>query len=163
MKVLGVAVNRTQRLVLGFAVLVWVVVAVILLVSPQIYDGSAGDRPFRRWQVDLGLLVFLSIPPALLALAVVRRWRWAFWLVLAAFLAGILRVPAAALELTGHLPTNDPAWYVVVQAALGVIQFLLAVTMLIGYRRAGVWGEAPPCAARMKPRRRKRTVDRRRL
>ena len=91
MKVLGVAVNRTQRLVLGFAVLVWVVVAVILLVSPQIYDGSAGDRPFRRWQVDLGLLVFLSIPPALLALAVVRRWRWAFWLVLAAFLAGILQ------------------------------------------------------------------------
>ncbi|HVN12020.1 MAG TPA: hypothetical protein VMT69_07995, partial [Kineosporiaceae bacterium] len=32
----------------------------------------------------------------------------------------------------------------------------------IGYRRAGVWGEAPPCAALMKPRRRKRTVDRRR-
>ena len=78
---------------------------------------------------------------ALLGLAVVRRSRWAFWLILVAFFAGLLRVPAAALELTGHLSSPDPPWYVVLQAVVGVIQFLIATAMLFGYRRSGVWGD----------------------
>ena len=47
----------------------------------------------------------------LLAFGVLRRWRWTFWLVLVAFLAGILRVPVAILQLTGVLATDVPAWY----------------------------------------------------
>lgn len=70
-----------------------------------------------------------------------RRRCWAFWLVLVAFFAGLLRVPAAALELTGHLSTGDPTWYIVVQAVAGVIQFLIAIAMFIGYRRSSIWGE----------------------
>jgi hypothetical protein len=65
----------------------------------------------------------------------------AFWLILVACFAGLLRVPAAALELTDHVSTGDPTWYVVVQAVVGVIQFLIATAMFIGYRRSGAWGE----------------------
>jgi hypothetical protein len=140
MRIRGAAVNRTQRLVLGFVVLTWLALVVILLVSPEIYDASVGATGARRRLVDAGILVALTAPLALLGLAVVRRWRWAFWIVLVAFFAGLLRVPAAVLELTGHLATSDPAWYVVLQAVLGVVQFLIAIAMLAGYRKSGVWG-----------------------
>jgi hypothetical protein len=62
-------------------------------------------------------------------------------LILVAFLAGILRVPAAALELAGKIPQQGPAWYVVLTAIVGMIQFMIALTMAAGYRRSGVWGE----------------------
>jgi hypothetical protein len=141
MRIGGAVVNRTQQLVLGFVVLAWVALAVILLVSPEIYDRSLGAAGAQRQLVELGFLVALGGLLALLGLAVVRRWRWAFWLILIAFFAGLLRVPAALLELTGYLSTGDPTWYIVVQAVVGVIQFLIATAMFIGYRRSGVWGE----------------------
>jgi hypothetical protein len=137
----GVVINRTQQLVLGFVVLAWLALVVILLVSPEVYDRSLRAGGANRRLVELGFLVALSGFLALLGLAVVRRWRWAFWLVLVAFFAGLLRVPAAALELTGHLSTGDPTWYVVFQGVVGVIQFAIAVAMFLGYRRSGVWGE----------------------
>lgn len=141
MRIRDAEVNRTQQLVLGFVVLAWLALVVILLVSPETYDRSLGAVGPHRQIVDLGFLVALSGLLALLGLAVVRRWRWAFWLILVAFFAGLLRVPAAALELTGHLSTGDPTWYVVFQAVVGVIQFLIATAMFMGYRRSGLWGE----------------------
>jgi len=141
MRICGAVVNRTQQLVLGFVVLAWLALVVILLVSPEIYDRSLGADGAHRRMVDLGLLVALSGLLALLGLAVVRRWRWAFWVILIVFFAGLLRVPTAALVLTGHLSTGDPTWYVVFQAVVGVIQFLIATAMFIGYRRSGIWGE----------------------
>jgi hypothetical protein len=117
---------------------------VILLVSPEIYDRSLGAADDPRPMVDLGVLVGLSGLLALLGLVVVRRWRWAFWLILVAFFAGLLRVPAAALELTGYVSTGDPTWYVDFQAVVGVIQFLIATAMFIGYRRSGIWGDFWP-------------------
>jgi hypothetical protein len=141
MRIGGAVVNRTQQLVLGFLGLAWLALVAILLVSPEIYDRSLRAGGSQRRLVDLGFLVALSGLLALLALAVVRRWRWAFWVILIAFFAGLLRVPAAALELTGRLSTADPTWYVVLQAVVGVIQFLIAAAMFIGYRRSGVWGD----------------------
>ena len=141
MRIRGAVINRTQQLVLGFVVLNWLALVAILLVSPDIYDRSLAVSGAQRRAVDLVLLVALSGLLALLGLAVVRRWRWAFWLILVAFFAGLLRVPAAALELTGHLSTDDPAWYIVLQAVIGVIQFLIATAMFLGFRRSGVWGE----------------------
>ena len=69
-----------------------------------------------------------------------RRWRWTFWLVLVAFLAGLLRVPASALELTGFLPSDGPTWYLLLQAAIGLVQFAIGLAMLIGLRKSGPWG-----------------------
>jgi hypothetical protein len=68
----------------------------------------------------------------LLAVGVVRRWRWTFWLILVAFLFGVLRVPVAALQLTGVLATDTPAWYVLYQGLLGVAQFGIGLTMTVG-------------------------------
>jgi hypothetical protein len=65
----------------------------------------------------------------------------AFWLVLFAFLAGVLRVPVAVLQLTGVLAADGPRWYVIFQGLLGAVQVAIGLVMVAGYRRAGVWGE----------------------
>ena len=77
---------------------------------------------------------------SLLAVGVCKRWRWTFWLMLVAFLFGVLRVPASILELMGVLSATGPTWYVVFQAVLGLVQFGIGLLMLAGFRRAGVWG-----------------------
>jgi hypothetical protein len=82
----------------------------------------------------------LSAFVGVLAVGVVRRWRWTFWLILVAFLFGVLRVPVAALQLTGVLATDTPVWYVLYQGLLGVAQFGIGLTMTVGYRRSGLWG-----------------------
>ena len=76
----------------------------------------------------------------LLAVGVLQRWRWTFWLILVAFLAGAVRVPVAILQLVDALPTDVPSWYVVLQALIGLVQLAIGLDMLVGYRRSGVWG-----------------------
>jgi hypothetical protein len=102
------------------------------------------DQPFRLPPTDRLLeAIFLAAASAfvmLLAIAVLRRWRWAFWLITAAFLAGVLRVPAVSLQLMGLLAADTPTWYLVFQGFLGLIQFGIGLAMVAGYRRAGVWG-----------------------
>lgn len=132
-------INRTQALVLGFFLLAWVSLLVILAAAPEVYDQAlrlpTGDRP-----LELGFLAALTGFIALLAIGVVRQWRWIFWLILVAFLFGLLRVPVAILQLTGVLAANGPTWYVAFQGLLGVLQFTIALAMVAGDRRAGVWG-----------------------
>lgn len=126
-------------LVLGFFVVVWVSLLVILLASPEVYDQAlrlAADHRVAELAVLAGLSGFIG----LLAVAVMRRWRWAFWLILVAFLFGVLRVPVAVLQLTGILASNVPAWYVVFQGLLGVVQASIGLAMVVGYRHAGTWG-----------------------
>ena len=68
------------------------------------------------------------------------RWRCTFWLILLAFLSGSLRTIAPALELTDVLQPQGPTWYVALQAGIGVVQVVIAIAMIAGYRKAGVWG-----------------------
>jgi hypothetical protein len=77
----------------------------------------------------------------LLSAGVVRGWRWTFWLILIVFVAGIRTVPVAALELTGRLSRQGPTWYVLFTAVVGLAQFGIALAMLAGWRRAGIWGD----------------------
>jgi hypothetical protein len=133
-------VNRTQSLVLGFFVVVWISLVVILLVEPGIYDSAmklpAGDHRLA----DLAFLGAITAFIALLVVGVLRRWRWAFWLILVAFLFGALRVPVSVLALADVLPAAGPTWYVVFQTLLGLIQFVIGLLMLADYRRFGTWG-----------------------
>jgi hypothetical protein len=85
-------------------------------------------------------LAALVVVLVLLAVAVIRRWRWTFWLLTAAFLAGLLRAPVVALQLMGFLAADVPTWYLLFQGLLGVLQFALGLAMVAGYRRAGIWG-----------------------
>jgi hypothetical protein len=113
-----VTVNRTQALVLGFFLVVWVSLLVILAAAPEVFD-QALRLPTDHRVVELAVLAGLSGLIGFLAIGVVRRWRWTFWLILAA---------------------NTPSWYVTFQALLGVIQFGIGLVMVVGYRRSGTWG-----------------------
>jgi hypothetical protein len=101
--------------------------------------------PTDHRAVELAVLAGLSGLIGFLAIGVVRRWRWTYWLILVAFLFGVLRVPAAVLQFTGILATNTPTWYVTFQALLGVVQFGIGLVMVVGYRRSGAWGRSERC------------------
>jgi hypothetical protein len=139
----GRVMNRTKGLVIGQFVAYWVVVVALLLAARDVYDNLLaqavriqGDpRP-----AEIVSLLALTVLLAALSIGVIRGLRWIFWLILLAFLAGILRVPTSALEFAGILPSQGPAWYVVLQAVVGLIQFVVALAMLAGYRKSGVWG-----------------------
>jgi hypothetical protein len=132
-------VNRTQALVLGFFGVALSSLLVILVAAPDVYD-QALRLPDGSGVAEVGFLAVLTGFLGLLAVGVLRRWRWMFWLVLVAFLAGILRVPVAILQLTGVLPADVPTWYVLFQGVIGLAQVAIGLAMLVGYRRAGVWG-----------------------
>ena len=133
-------VNRTQALVLGFFLTVMAGLIVIRAAAPEVYDQALRLPPtWPRWAGTaflLGLAAFI----VLLAVGVLQRWRWTFWLILVAFLAGAVRVPVAILHLVDALPTDVPSWYVVLQALIGLVQLAIGLAMLVGYRRSGVWG-----------------------
>jgi hypothetical protein len=109
----------------------------IFAVTPEVYY-----RAMKLSSAGAGLLFLVGISAfiALLVVGVLRRWRWTFWLIAFAFLFGVLRIPASVLALAGVLPAAGPTWYVLYQGLLGVVQFAIAVSMLVGYRRAGTWG-----------------------
>jgi hypothetical protein len=132
-----VRINRTQALVLGFFLLVWATLVALFAAVPEVYY-----RAMNLSSAGAGILFLLRISAfiALLGVGVLRCWRWLFWLIALAFLFGVLRVPATFLTLEGVLPADGPTWYVLYQGVLGVVQFAIAVLMLVGYRRAGTWG-----------------------
>jgi len=133
-------VNRSQFLVLAFFATVWIALAAILALAPGIYVDAMRPAGVPAAGAAAGLFAGVSALIAVVTAGVIRRWRWTFWLLLVAFLAGLLRVPASILELTGVLPSAGPAWYEVLQAVIGAVQFVIGLLLVRGYRRAGTWG-----------------------
>jgi len=136
----GVRINGTQALVLGFCLAAWLTLIGILVVAPDVFSAALKLPAGSAGAAEVALVVALGALIGLLCLGIVRRWRWMFWLLLVAFLAGVLRVPASLLELAGVLPVSGPIWYVLLQAAIGLVQFGIGLAMLSAFRRAGVWG-----------------------
>jgi hypothetical protein len=134
------SVNRTQTVVLSFWVGVWLTSILLVVAAPDVVLSALQLRAGGSRVPGLAFLVALTAFLGTLSIGVVRRWRWMFWLVLVAFLAGGLRIPASVLELTGMLPITGPAWYVLLQAGIGFVQLAIGLAMLSGLRRAGVWG-----------------------
>ena len=127
---------------LGFFILAWASLVTILLAAPEVYDQALQfPASSDRRLFELAFLAALSAFLVLLGVGVVRRWRWMFWLVIVAFvLGGVLRVPVSILQLSGVLPAEGPAWYVLLQAIIGLVQVAIGLAMLAGYRRSGSWG-----------------------
>ena len=132
--------NRTQALVLGFFAMALVGFVAILGLAPAVYSETLRSGPARSPVLELAFLLALAALLVLLSIGTLRRWRWTFWLILVAFLAGILRLPASVLQLSGVLPSAGPAWYALLQAGIGVVQFLIGLAMIAGFRRSGAWG-----------------------
>src|SRR5262245_3743815 len=108
------AINRTQRLVLGFFALAWGALVVMLGASPAIRDVMAGRVPGTGAPVIIAFVVLLFCFLTVLSIGVLRQSRLVFWLVLVAFAAGLARVPVAVLQLSGRMAPEGPDWYVVV-------------------------------------------------
>lgn len=134
------AINPTQSLVLGFFVVVYASLVVMLTLSAEVRDVVLGRVSGVGTPAIVGFLVALLGFLSVLTIGVVQRWRWAFWLILVAFAAGVIRVPVAMMQLSGRMAPEGPGWYVVVQGVIGVIQVAISAAMLAGYRRAGPWG-----------------------
>ena len=132
--------SSTQLLVLAFLTAAWVVLVAILALAPDVFDQALKLSFGSRRPVEVAFLAVLSLFLLVLAIGVIRRWRWTFWLTLVAFLAGVLRLPASVLELAGILPLQGPSWYVALQGAIGVVQFAIGIAMVKGFRRGGPWG-----------------------
>jgi hypothetical protein len=133
--------NRSQALTLSFFVLAWASVVVTLTIAPEVFDQALRLPTGDNRSADYLFVIVLTVFIAVLCVGVVRRWRWTFWLVLVAFLAGVLRVPASILELAGILPAAGPTWYVLLQAALGLAQFGIGLVMLAEFRASRrAWG-----------------------
>jgi hypothetical protein len=132
-------VNRTQVLVLGFFAVVVATVVATRLAAPLTY--ARGLRlPVGNDRVQLAFLAGVLALVAVLAAGVLRRWRWTFWLIMFAFLAGALRIPAVAFQFLGFVRGNVAAWFLLVQLAIGIAQLVVGLAMMAGYRRAGIWG-----------------------
>src|SRR5688572_28540914 len=107
-----VRVNRLQALVLGFFLLAWAGVVALLVAAPAVVARALRLPPGAEGgPLAAGFLGGLAAFLVPLGVGVVRRWRWAFWLVKVAFLAGALRAPVAVLEVAGRLPAAAPGWY----------------------------------------------------
>jgi hypothetical protein len=134
-------ISRTKLLVLGFFAAAWLSFLVVLALAPAVYDNALTLGPGDHHAADIAFLAALTAFLVLVSYGVLRSSRWMFWLILVAFLAGIIRVPAATLQLTGVLPQDGPAWYEIFQGVIGVVQFVIGLAMLAGYRKAGAWGD----------------------
>ncbi len=136
-------ITRVKVVVLALVAIYWVVVIGILVTARPVFDQvlnqqvklSGDHRP-----AEVATVLVLTALLSGLSVGIVRGWRWTFWLILVVFLAGILRVPIAVLELAGKSPSQGPAWYVALTAVVGLVQFSIGLAMLHGYRRAGIWG-----------------------
>ena len=104
--------NRTQTLVLGFFAMALFGFVAIFALAPDVYSVTLNRRPNGSRLLELAFLLALAALLALLSVGTLRKWRWMFWLILVAFLAGILRPAASVLEVTGVLPSEAVQCYV---------------------------------------------------
>jgi hypothetical protein len=123
-------------LLIAFLSAAWVSLIAMLVLAPDAYDEALRLPPGAR----LASFAALSAIIASTVLGVLLRWRWMFWLLLVANLAGVLRMGVSALELLGVVSLTGPTWYVAYQAVLGAVQFGIGLAMVAAYRRGGVWG-----------------------
>jgi len=133
-------INSVQALVLGFLLMAWLSLIAILVAAPEVFEHRLKSLPGPQRIVDIVFAVVLTAFIVLLWIGVLRRWRWIFWLILVAFLFGVLRIPVAVLQLSGRMTPDGPPWYVIMQCVIGVVQVLIALAMVLSYRRSGVWG-----------------------
>ena len=133
-------INRSQGLVLGFLAAAALALLAVFAYAPSVYTGVLHTALGQTPAGDIAFLTALLVLIGFVGFGVVRRWRWMFWLIVIAFLAGLLRVPASALELMRVVPQKGPSWYIAFQGVVGLIQVGIAAALLAGYRKAGVWG-----------------------
>jgi hypothetical protein len=134
--------RRLQQTLLAFFLL-----AVLLLAAASLADPAIPTRtlaltlsPVARFPAAAGfLLAGIAGLLAIFIVGVLRRWRWMFWLVLVAFGAMLLDLPATLLQWMGVLPDPFPFWYSLCRVGVSLVAGGMASWMLSIYRHHGVW------------------------
>jgi hypothetical protein len=137
------AIIRLRRIVLGFFAAAVVSLLVFYIVSPEMYVRLLMLQPDPANPHPSEVTVFIAavvILVALLATGVVRRWRWVFWLVMAAFTLSGLQILAVPFELAGVVSPGLPLWYILLRGVISALLLVIGVWMIRIYRRCGVWG-----------------------
>ena len=75
-------INRVQALVLAFFLMAWSSLVAILVAAPEVHERRLRSLPGAQRIVDVVFVVALTAFIAFLSIGVLRRWRWAFWLIL---------------------------------------------------------------------------------
>ena len=128
---------------LAFCAAAVAVLVVIYAVAPDIYVQTLMLRPNPADAHPLAVTLFMIaivLFVAVLAVGIVRRWRWVFWLVLVAFTLSALQIVALPFELAGLVSPHIPAWYALLRGLVAVVQLAIGIWMIRIYRRCGVWG-----------------------
>jgi hypothetical protein len=141
--------QRLQRLLIAFFLLATLFLLVVYVADPSIYTNTLllASSPTDRYPLPITLfLIALLAFIAVLLVGIVHHWRWLFWLLLVAFGAMVLEIPATVLQLTGVLPNLFPVWYSLCRMGVSIIAVLIAIWMARIYRHYGVWamGKKPP-------------------
>lgn len=137
-----VLARRLERVLIVFFVLAFLFALVVYFADPSIYANTLSLAPFPVDRYPLSVMLFLVglfVFLAILSVGVVRHWRWLFWLLLLAFGASVLQVPAAILQFAGVLPDPYPLWYSLIRMGVAIVEVGIAVWMIQIYRHAGVW------------------------
>ena len=142
-------INRLKALVLVVFAAYWVTVVVILTADRSTFDQAMRQLGPNLPQMvegnqtlaDAVALLVLTALFCILSIGVIRSWRWAFWLILIAFLVNSVRVPLAVLQILGIASSRSPTLIVTLQLVAASVMLLVALAMLAGYRKAGIWGE----------------------
>jgi len=134
--------QRLQRLLIAFFLIATLFLLVVYVAAPSIYTNtlllasSPADRyPLPATLFLIALLAFITV----LLVGIVHHWRWLFWLLLIAFGAMVLEIPATILQLTGVFPILFPVWYSLCRMGVAIIAVLIAIWMASIYRHHGVW------------------------
>ena len=102
------------------------------LAAREVYERRLRSLPGAQRIVEIVFVVALTAFIVLLSIGVLRRWRWTFWLIVITF-----RGAAHTCGRTAAFRTDDTrwaTWYVILQGVIGVLQVLIGLTMVRGYR-----------------------------
>jgi len=134
--------RRLERLLVAFFLLAALFLVVVYVAAPSVYTQTLLLHPSATarypFPVTL-LLVAILVLIAVVMIGVVRHWRWLYWLLLVAFAAMILDIPATILQLTGVVPSLFPLWYSLCRMGVAVLAVGIAICMFQIYRHHGVW------------------------
>jgi hypothetical protein len=139
----GRASRALQAVLVAFFALAAASLVVIYLLAPALFVETLFETPDPARVRSAPLTIFLLLVLGFLAVLVVgvaRRWRPLWWLLLLAFTASALEIPAIALELAGVLPLAVPAWYALLRMLVSAGLVGIAVWMWRVQRACGAWG-----------------------
>lgn len=134
--------KRLQIALLAFCGVALAILLVVYTVAPEIYVQTLMLRPDpadTHPLVTTAFMAAIALLVAVLAMGVIWRWRWVFWLVLIAFVLSGLQIVALPFELAGILPPQYPVWYALFRALVAAAQLAIGLWMIRIYRRCGVW------------------------